>query len=606
MNLPELFAHPLGQRLAVALLHFVWQGAAVATVSLLLLRFAPFRTPQTRYAYCLAALVLMALCPVATFVLGDSPLSGPIAPAASDSLADAATLRPPASALTVKSALPAELSDEQARPSTLVEPSDRKADPFVAATTAADLRIAVAAWVDQYHSLILRIERFVVPCWLAGVLLLSGRLLFGFWELSRLRRTRRPLPRSLGETINRLSVRLGFQRAPLVALSSDVTEALAAGLFRPMVLLPASWLASVPPAVLEAVIAHELAHIRRWDLWVNLFQRVVETLLFYHPAVWWLSQRLRSERELCSDALAVRAVGGRVVYAEALEFVARKRWRERQLLLAAGFGGKNMAVLNRVRHVLGTAQQKRQTGWWSAGLIALAVPAVWWIAASATVNAAAGEEEAAVAAADEERGEGDKERGGRPEGRERDGDRPGPREGERRDGDRPGPREGERRDGDRPGPREGDRPRPERPEGDRPRPERPDGPPREGRPGGPEGRREGGPREGERPPGPPWRAENEELLRAVRELREEVEQLRREVRELREGRGLPPGPPGGPRPEIRGPREDGGPRPPIRPGVRPPLRDGERPEGARRDGERPEGARRDGERPDPPRRDGED
>ena len=115
-----------------------------------------------------------------------------------------------------------------------------------------------------------------------------------------------------------------------------------------------------------ALLAHELAHIRRWDLWVNVFQRVVETLLFYHPAVWWLSDRLRSERELCSDELAVRAVGRRVVYAEALEFVARKRWLEREPLLAAGIGGGKMALLNRIRHVLGTAQQKRQMGWWSA------------------------------------------------------------------------------------------------------------------------------------------------------------------------------------------------------------------------------------------------
>ena len=68
-----------------------------------------------------------------------------------------------------------------------------------------------------------------------------------------------------------------------------------------MILLPTSWLTELPPDMLESIIAHELAHIRRGDLWVNLLQRVIEVLLFYHPAVWWLSQRIRVERELCCD-----------------------------------------------------------------------------------------------------------------------------------------------------------------------------------------------------------------------------------------------------------------------------------------------------------------
>ena len=64
------------------------------------------------------------------------------------------------------------------------------------------------------------------------------------------------------------------------------------GILRPMVLLPAAWIAEMPPEILEAVIAHELAHIRRRDLWATFFQRLVETLLFYHPAVWWISRRV--------------------------------------------------------------------------------------------------------------------------------------------------------------------------------------------------------------------------------------------------------------------------------------------------------------------------
>ena len=75
------------------------------------------------------------------------------------------------------------------------------------------------------------------------------------------------------------------------------------GSLRPVVLLPVSALAGMSPSQLDAILAHELAHIRRHDYLVNLLQTLVETLLFYHPAVWWLSRRIRIERENCCDDL---------------------------------------------------------------------------------------------------------------------------------------------------------------------------------------------------------------------------------------------------------------------------------------------------------------
>jgi antitoxin component YwqK of YwqJK toxin-antitoxin module len=140
-------------------------------------------------------------------------------------------------------------------------------------------------------------------------------------------------------------------------------------------LLPLSWLTDMPPDALEAVIAHELAHIRRWDVWANLLQRLVETLLFYHPAVWWLSRRLSLEREMCADELAVAATKQRVVYAEALELIGGKRLNETAGQLAAAMGGKEMMLLHRVRNVLGFAPSRETTRWWPVGLLALLVPA---------------------------------------------------------------------------------------------------------------------------------------------------------------------------------------------------------------------------------------
>ncbi|MCH5375658.1 MAG: M56 family metallopeptidase, partial [Planctomycetes bacterium] len=109
----------------------------------------------------------------------------------------------------------------------------------------------------------------------------------------------------------------------------------------------------MPLEALEAIVAHELAHIRRYDLWVGLLQRVVETLLFYHPAVWWLSHRLDRQRELCCDALAVQTTGQRVVYVQALEQAARRRSARARLDVAAAIGGDGkMRILERVRHGL--------------------------------------------------------------------------------------------------------------------------------------------------------------------------------------------------------------------------------------------------------------
>src|SRR5205085_6589248 len=97
----------------------------------------------------------------------------------------------------------------------------------------------------------------------------------------------------------------------------------AIGFMKPVILLPASTLTGLAPAQIEAILAHELAHIRRHDYFVNLLQSVIETLLFYHPAVWWVSRRVREERELCCDDLAVRASGDAIAYARALSELER-------------------------------------------------------------------------------------------------------------------------------------------------------------------------------------------------------------------------------------------------------------------------------------------
>ena len=109
--------------------------------------------------------------------------------------------------------------------------------------------------------------------------------------------------------VGRLAWRFGIRRQVAVRLIGEGDSPLSVGWWKPMVLLPAGIVAHMPAALLEALIAHELAHIRRHDYLVNLLQGVVEALLFYHPVVWWLSHRIRVERELVADDLAAQQLG---------------------------------------------------------------------------------------------------------------------------------------------------------------------------------------------------------------------------------------------------------------------------------------------------------
>ena len=148
---------------------------------------------------------------------------------------------------------------------------------------------------------------WILITWLIGVTVMSIRLLMGCMGVHRWRQNLEPLPDGLAQRIAPLARRLGMKDFAGVFVTRSDIQAMAMGYLRPIVILPATMITRMPPEMLEAVIAHELAHIRRLDLWVILLQRIVETLLFYHPAVWWLSNQIRNEREFCCDELAVEA-----------------------------------------------------------------------------------------------------------------------------------------------------------------------------------------------------------------------------------------------------------------------------------------------------------
>jgi len=346
MSIVEFLSQPLWQRLGLTLVHFFWQGLAVAVLVGVLVKVLRLNHGNARYTTYLLAFVIMIACPVVTFTAIDIPTSPDtelVSGAKSTKVIDSSSY----TALSAGDILPESEISSPAMPTL--------ADSILLGQRISDLLNVSMPWV--------------LVIWMVGVVVLSGRLLMGFVGLYRWRHHLEPLPERLAQRIASLSEGLGMRGFPGVFISPTVLQAMAVGYLRPMVLLPAAMITQMQPEMLEAVIAHELAHIRRLDLWVNLAQRVTETLLFYHPAVWWLSNCLRSERELCCDELAVKATGERITYAVTLESVGRSRFMAKQPILATGLGQDNKPTLSRVRHILGLTPTQRNCPFWLAGVI---------------------------------------------------------------------------------------------------------------------------------------------------------------------------------------------------------------------------------------------
>src|SRR5690349_13234356 len=142
------------------------------------------------------------------------------------------------------------------------------------------------------------------------------------------------------------------------------------GWLRPVILAPVGMLSGLAPQQVEALLAHELAHVRRHDYLVNVLQGIAESLLFYHPAVWWISNQIRTEREHCCDDLAVEASGDVLVYARALAALESMRPAHFKTVLSANDG----SLLRRIRRLADPVAAQRPAGWgvaWSMGALLL-------------------------------------------------------------------------------------------------------------------------------------------------------------------------------------------------------------------------------------------
>jgi uncharacterized protein (TIGR03435 family) len=321
MTLEMLLAHPSVQALGRALLHFIWQGSLLA----LLLWFVRTITPPSaaRLRYSAASLIMLAM-PIALIVT--------------------VTWN---SQRAQQSDVPAARFAQQAPATT---PAERVYDAPVSSPPHA----GILGWA--------------VCIWMVGVLLLSAGVAGSWMGIRKLTREGSPALPDLEDALRRLKRRLGVSAPVRLCVSATVQVPTAIGWLRPYILLPVTALTGLSETQIAAILAHELAHIRRRDYLLNSLQTAIETVLFYHPAVWWVGRQMRLEREHCCDDIAVAVCGSAFEYANALAEMEQIRSRIPEPALAATGGD----LVGRIQRVLG----RQEPPSWPLGSVAAAALAL--------------------------------------------------------------------------------------------------------------------------------------------------------------------------------------------------------------------------------------
>lgn len=365
----DLLITPVIQILGRILLHFVWQGLAVALVLWLL--FFIFRTSQVRYVLACTALVVMMLLPVFTGIYvarEQARLEGNryVLEALANSTAPNANAN---NAATLEEGVKV-VSKPQAAQTANVPTQD----------TADD---------TSYLQVTINIDRYLpwlVVSWFVGVVALSIRLLGGLFITQKLRtKHTKAVPSEIEARLESLASQLKLKGVKVLE-SLSVQVPMVIGWLRPVVLLPTSAISGLSVRQLEMILAHELAHIRRHDYLVNLLQTIIETLFFYHPAVWWVSHKIRETREHCCDDLAVALCGGnKFHYAQALASLDSLRPGSSLAVSNLTVAASGGSLLQRIERLAGRNPQTGGVMNWLVSLMLVLIP--WLVLSSSYAQA---------------------------------------------------------------------------------------------------------------------------------------------------------------------------------------------------------------------------
>jgi beta-lactamase regulating signal transducer with metallopeptidase domain len=292
-SIQAIFASPAWNRLVETLLHSIWQGAALALLLWVCLRFLPGRHPHGRYRAALGIQLGLVLLLAATWLALSPERQG--APGGTG---------PNVAANLTPDTLPA-------MPSEWSSSSSRLSDPVPGAASGFELENG-SLWVP-----------WLASAWLAGLSLMLLRLGTQLFHIRAIHQRSKPVEDpELLQMLEELQALMRLGRRVGVRVLNTVASPSVYGVLQPTLLLPATFLTGLSPSQIRAILAHELAHVRRWDYLINLGQSLLEAVLFFNPAVWWINRQIRVEREACCDAWAVRITGEERLFAEALTFWA--------------------------------------------------------------------------------------------------------------------------------------------------------------------------------------------------------------------------------------------------------------------------------------------
>lgn len=319
------FNYNISSALGWTLIHSIWQGVAILLIFSVLYYF--IKPPTTKYWLGIGALGLQFLSSIITF----------------------SAIYEPVSTIENMAAKNINLSN------------------FLAQTSNITFKPAQLSFLQKIEFFLQNNLDLFVTFWFIGTSLLLFRLMIGFVYVRELKTQQNTLVSAdIQELMNNLLIKAQTSISVKLLESAIAKVPMTIGWIKPIVLLPVGMATGLTIRQLEAVLAHELAHIKRYDYLVNIFQNVVEILFFFHPATWWISGKVRDERENCCDDFAVEICGDRLVLANALTQVASYQQQPR---LAMAFGAKRQTFMDRIKRIIGINDSKPHSyGNWAAVL----------------------------------------------------------------------------------------------------------------------------------------------------------------------------------------------------------------------------------------------
>jgi bla regulator protein blaR1 len=314
----NLFPQELVSSIGWTLLHSLWQGGIISVILYITLYFVRNKSANLKALISTAALLLLVISAIVTYNIESNST------AASSSL----------TGLSETSGLNTGITGFNS-------------DKIVSAQS--DILSAAYSKFQFYFKDNIDL---IVTIWLAGLFLFAIRLLGGLFYLARIKRKISIVKDSLwNNRIEILCRKINLKVRVSLAETTHTNVPVVIGYFKPVILFPFGLLTGLPQEHIEAILAHEIAHLKRYDLIINLFQSITETIFFYNPLVWWISNKIRIEREYCCDDIAINLCGDELVYAKALVNLESLIESNMPLFAIPLFKNKNQ-LLRRIKRML--------------------------------------------------------------------------------------------------------------------------------------------------------------------------------------------------------------------------------------------------------------